>query len=151
MHQILYKHVISFTLIFNLLPCVNLDWLPASISALSLLSPLNFSTHSITQNVSLVKDGKPSFRTHTPLCHTLFKYLYHFPTGKNSNWWYFHLSSLSLLHLGKRWQFHIACYLFSTQAQVGFQHRPYGDPDFLQSHNVLWAILQSRHCIIMSF
>lgn len=74
-----------------------------------------------------------------------------FPLGKNSNWWYFHLSSLSLLRLGKRWRFQIAHYLFSTQAQVGFQHRPYRDPDFPQSHNVLWAVLQSRHCIIMSF
>ena len=38
------------------------------------------------------------------------------------------------------------------QTQVGFQHHPYRDPDFPLSHNVLWAVLQSRHCIIiMSF
>lgn len=37
------------------------------------------------------------------------------------------------------------------QAQVGSQHHPYGDPDFPLSHNVLRAVLQSTHCIIMSF
>lgn len=37
------------------------------------------------------------------------------------------------------------------QAQVEFQHHPYRDPDFPLPHNVLWAVLQSRHCIIMSF
>lgn len=88
------------------------------ISVLFFLSPPNFSTDSITLNFSLVKDEKPSIRTHTPLCHTSFKFLYHFPTGKSNNWWYFHLSSLSMLHLGKRWGFQIAHYLFFTRLKL---------------------------------
>lgn len=126
-------------------------WLPQSfISSFSLLSTPNFSTQSITYIISFCKDRGSSIRTHIPLCHTSFKYLYHFPIGRNSNWWYFHLSSLSMLHLEKRWWFQIAHYLFPTQAQDRFQYCLYRDPDLPQSHNVLWAVLQSRRCIIMS-
>lgn len=123
----------------------------AFFPAFSLLSPPNFSIQSITSIIFLCKDRGSSIRTHVPLCHTSFKCLYHFPIGRNSNWWHFHLSSLSMLCLGKRWWFQIAHYLFPTQAQVRFQHHLYRDPDFPQSHNVLWAVLQSRRCIIMFF
>lgn len=99
------------------------------ISAFFLLFPPNFSTSSTTLLFYLVKDRSPSVRTHTPLCHTSFKYLYHLAVGKNSNWWYFHLFSLSA-PFGEWWRFQIAHYLFSTQAQVVFQQRPYRTQTF---------------------